>query len=126
MHEYSIATSLVDRATDTATEHGADTVEAITVAVGKATHLNPTQLRFCIETVATDTILADATITIETVPPRGECDCGWTGEPDRLEDAATYVPDPVCPACGDRVDLTAGRGCRLASIDIPDTHPTQA
>jgi hydrogenase nickel incorporation protein HypA/HybF len=120
MHELSIAQRLVDRAVTVAQEHGAATVNELTVAVGRATHLNPDQLRFCVEAVATDTAVSDAAITFERVPVRGECDCGWTGEPGTVEQALTYVPDPTCPDCGDRITITEGRGCHLTRIDIPD------
>lgn len=121
MHELSIAQRLVDRAVTVAQEHGASRVNELTVAVGRATHLNPDQLRFCVEAVATDTAVSDAAITFERVPVRGECECGWSGEPGTVEDALTYVPDPNCPDCGARVSITEGRGCHLTRIDIPDT-----
>lgn len=120
MHEFSVAKRVVDLAVETAREHGAGTVDGLTVAVGRATHLNPEQLRFCLRSVADGTPAEHATVTVERVPARARCDCGWAGEPDAVDDAVTYVPDPVCPACGDRVELTRGRGCRLASIDVPE------
>jgi hydrogenase nickel incorporation protein HypA/HybF len=119
MHELSVAKGVVDRTVAAAAEHGPDRVDGLTLAVGAATHLNPDQLRFCVETVAAGTIAEGATVTVDRVPPRAACDCGWAGEPDAVEDAYVYVPDPVCPDCGARVDLTEGRGCRLASIDVP-------
>lgn len=126
MHELSVATQVVDLAVDRANAHDAETVDRLTVAVGRATHLNPEQLRFCIRTVAEGTSIEGAAIAVERVQPRARCDCGWRGEPDAVEDAAAYVPDPVCPECGGRVELTRGRGCRLASIDIPDpAEPTE-
>lgn len=121
MHEFSVAHDVVDQAVEAAADHGADRVDELTVEVGRVTHLNPRQLRFCIETVAGDTPAEGAGVRIETVEPRALCDCGWTGEPAAVDDVDAFVPDPTCPACGDRVDLTRGRGCRLASIDVPAT-----
>lgn len=127
MHELSIARRLVDRAVTVAEEHGATTVNELTVAVGRATHLNPDQLRFCVEAVATDTAVSEAGISFERVPVRAECECGWTGEPETVADALAYVPDPTCPDCGDRVTISEGRGCHLTRIDIPDeTEDTTA
>ncbi|MEF8776300.1 MAG: hydrogenase maturation nickel metallochaperone HypA [Haloarculaceae archaeon] len=119
MHELSIARRVVDLAVDEAREHGAATVDRMTLEVGRATHLNPDQLRFCVRTVAEDTPAAGADVAIERVAPKARCTCGWTGEPDAVADAVTYVPDPTCPDCGDRVDLARGRGCRLVEIEIP-------
>lgn len=123
MHELSIATAIVDRALETATAHGAAEVEELTIELGKATHVNADQLRFCIDTAVEGTIAADATVTIETVSPRAQCDCGWRGEPDALGVAISYAPDVSCPDCGSRVELARGRECRLSSIEIPETGP---
>lgn len=130
MHELSIATGLLDRALTAAREHDATRIDELTVEVGQATHVNPDQLRFCLETAATDTPADDATVTIETVPAAARCACGWTGTPESLDVALSYAPDVRCPDCGERADLERGRGCRLASIEIPDrvdgegdTHP---
>lgn len=120
MHELSIASRLLDRALSAADDHGADSVEELTVALGRATHVNPDQLRFCLETAIDGTIAADAAITIERVAPRARCECGWEGEPDGLEGTIAYAPDVRCPDCGDRADLVAGRECRLRSIEVPD------
>jgi hydrogenase nickel incorporation protein HypA/HybF len=121
MHELSVATQIVDLAVETAGEHGAETVDGLTVALGRATHVNPEQFRFCVQTVAEGTPVEDASVAVDRVTPRADCDCGWTGEPGSIDEAVTYVPDPVCPDCGARVELTRGRGCRLASIDVPET-----
>jgi hydrogenase nickel incorporation protein HypA/HybF len=122
MHELSVAKQVVDLAVETAGDHGAETVDGLTVALGRATHVNPTQLRFCVQTVAEGTPAADAAVSIDRVAPRGRCDCGWAGEPGAIDEAVTYVPDPLCPDCGARVELTRGQGCRLASIDVPATE----
>ncbi|AFZ73345.1 hydrogenase maturation nickel metallochaperone HypA/HybF [Natronobacterium gregoryi] len=126
MHELSIASRLVDRALSAADEHDADDVEALAIDVGRAAHVNPDQLQFCLETAVDETIAADATIDIETVSPRARCDCGWDGEPDRLEETIAYAPDVRCPDCGKRAELVAGRECRLRSIEIPDANATEA
>lgn len=120
MHELSVASALLDRALEHAREAGAEEVEAMRVVLGEATHVNPRQLRRTVETVALDTPAADADVEMETVEPAGRCDCGWSGTPPTVEGLAMAVPDRVCPDCGDRVELTAGDGCRLDSITVPD------
>lgn len=119
MHELTIANRIVDRALATADEADAETLTAVTVEVGVATHLVPRQLRFCIEAVADDTAVADADVTIEHVAARGTCECGWDGSPPTLDDVAGSVPASRCPECDGPVEFTAGRECRLASIEIP-------
>jgi len=120
MHEVSIARQLVSQATAVAEEAGADRVEALTVAVGEATHLNPEQLGFAIETVAADTPAAEATVTVETVAPHATCECGWEGTPEDLASAYVVAPNVTCPECGARLEFAEGRECQLRSISVPD------
>jgi hydrogenase nickel incorporation protein HypA/HybF len=125
MHEVSIATELVSTATAVARDHDAGRVDELTVEVGRATHVNPRQLKHTIEIVARDTMAADATVTVETVEPYATCDCGWQGRPETLESTPVVAPNVTCPDCGQRVTFREGRECRLASVSVPetDTHP---
>ncbi len=120
MHELSVATGIVDRAVTVADEHGAETIKRLTLEVGVATHVNPDQLRFCIECATEGTPAAAATIEIETITPLGQCDCGWKGEPPTLEDTLTYAPNVRCPHCTERITLVRGRECRLSKVALPD------
>lgn len=121
MHELSVAQAIVDRARETADEHGAREVETLTVELGEATHVNPDQLQFCIETVAAESSMENATVTIEPVEPRAACDCGWQGEPPEFDGTAAVVPAARCPECGSGTEFTQGTECRLASIEVPDS-----
>lgn len=120
MHEVQIARDLLDRAERAAAEAGAEEIEALDVAVGQATHLNPRQLRFAIETVAEGTIAEGATVEMETIAPEAVCECGWEGTPDTLDTAQIVAPNVTCPDCGRRLEFTAGRECRLTSVSVPE------
>lgn len=122
MHELTIAEAICDRAIDVATERDAATIEELTVRIGERTHVNPSQLAFCIETVGEGTMVADATITTTTVDSHGTCECGWSGHPPTIADAPTPMPTACCPECGDRLTFTQGKECHLASVTLPDTH----
>lgn len=124
MHELSLATGLLDRALTAAAEHDADRIDELTVELGEATHVNPDQLRFCLETVAETTPAADATIDIETVTARATCDCGWEGKPPSFEGTAAVVPTARCPECGSQTEFTRGKECRLATVTVPDDTDT--
>ena len=126
MHELAIANRLLDRALAAAEEAGASRVETLHVALGTATHLVPEQVRFCLRAVAEDTPAEGADVRLEEVPARGECDCGWAGELRSLADTVAGAPDRRCPDCGRSVTVTAGRECRLTSIDVPDTTDDDA
>lgn len=123
MHELSVAEAILDRAREVAADHGASDVEALTVELGAATHVNPDQLRFCIETVAAET-LSEVDVTIETMSARAACDCGWSGDPPTFDGTAAVVPSTRCPECGSGTEFTRGTECRLASIDVPEDTET--
>ncbi|MDR5672184.1 Zn finger protein HypA/HybF [Halalkaliarchaeum sp. AArc-CO] len=120
MHEISVASGILDRAITAAEEHGADRIDAITIEIGRATHVNPEQLVFCLETIADGTAGEGATVRTETVDPVAVCDCGWRDEPDDLGLVGGFAPDVRCPECGERTELVRGRECRLASIEVPE------
>jgi hydrogenase nickel incorporation protein HypA/HybF len=120
MHELAIADRLVDRALATAREADADRITALTVELGTATHLLPDQVRFCLEAVAEGTLAEGADVSVEGVPARGECECGWAGDLDTLSATVAGVPDRRCPDCGTAVELVAGRECRLTGVTVPD------
>ncbi|MFB6128472.1 MAG: hydrogenase maturation nickel metallochaperone HypA, partial [Halorhabdus sp.] len=88
MHEFSIATQVLEAAREAAADHGADTFEGITVSVGEASHVNPDQLETCLEAAADSTITdGELDIELETVAPYAECSCGWSGEPAEIDRA---------------------------------------
>lgn len=120
MHELSIASAILDRAVEHADEAGAEEIDGLRIVVGEATHVNPRQLRRTVEAVARETPAAGADVEVETVEPAGRCDCGWSGTPPTVDGLSMAVPDRRCPDCGDRLALTAGDGCRLDSITVPD------
>ncbi|SDJ64129.1 hydrogenase nickel incorporation protein HypA/HybF [Halovenus aranensis] len=124
MHELSIARSLVEQAVDAAADHGAERIDRLELEIGEATHLNPDQLTFCVETVAAETPAAEADIAVTSVSPEGVCDCGWSGRPAEIQDLPMAVPDLRCPECDSRLELTAGTECRLARISVPETDDT--
>lgn len=120
MHEISVASGILDRAISAAAEHGADRIDAVTLEIGRATHVNPDQLAFCLETIAEGTPAEGATVRTDVVDPVAACDCGWRGEPADLGLVGGFAPDVRCSECGDRTELVRGRECRLASIEIPE------
>ncbi|MEF8779537.1 MAG: hydrogenase maturation nickel metallochaperone HypA [Haloferacaceae archaeon] len=120
MHEISVASAILDRALTAADEHGADRVEAMTVEIGRATHVNADQLVFCLEAITEGTPAEGAAVRTETVEPEAACECGWRDDPDELDLANAFAPDVRCPECGGRAELVRGRECRLASVDVPE------
>lgn len=124
MHEFSIASQILDNARQHVEENDATRVEHLEIEVGEASHVNPEQLDTCMEAAKTNTVAEDATVVIETATPYAECDCGWNGEPEVAENALVYAPDLNCPECGERMELSGGDSCRLMSLTVSDEKPT--
>ncbi|MFW5965164.1 MAG: hydrogenase maturation nickel metallochaperone HypA [Halodesulfurarchaeum sp.] len=120
MHEISVAAGILDRALEAAEEYGADRIDAITVEIGRATHVNPDQLAFCLSAVAEETPAEGLAVHTETIDVVAACDCGWRDTPEDLGVVGGYAPDVRCPNCGARATLLRGRECRLATVDVPD------
>lgn len=125
MHEFSIASQILEIARERASERGADRIDLVEVSVGEASHVNPDQLCTCLDAAATETMAAEATFEVTTVAPYAECDCGWTGEPEVLDTALAYAPDLTCPDCDARLDLEEGDGCHLVRLVVPDVDEPQ-
>lgn len=119
MHEFSIASQIIDTAGETAADHGADTFEGVSVAVGEASHINPDQLESCLEAAA-DSEVGDIDIEMTITAPYAECECGWSGEPPSLEDTLAYAPNLRCPDCDGRLELQDGEEVRITSVTVPD------
>ena len=120
MHEMTVANRLLETAVDAARQRGAERIDCLTVELGTATHLAADQLRFCVEAIADETIASDATVEFDRIEPAGTCECGWSGPTGSIDGAVGCVPSLRCPDCGTRLSLTAGKECRVKTIDIPD------
>lgn len=82
MHEYSIACEIYEQVIATARAHGASEVRAVTLQMGRLTHTNPEQLKFCFDVLAEGSIAKGAEFLVEMIPPTVECECGYRGTVD--------------------------------------------
>jgi hydrogenase nickel incorporation protein HypA/HybF len=119
MHELSMADAMVKTVLDVAEKNDATEVLEVTIEVGKLTMLNPEQLRFLLDVLVEDTLLADAEINIVELPVELKCNiCDYTGLAE-MDDSDHYLAIVKCPECGERnVEITAGRECNVKNIKI--------
>ena len=68
MHEFSIATTLVEDVLKFAEKHGATKVVRVRLGIGELTCIQAEQLKFCYESVITETALTSSELEIETIP----------------------------------------------------------
>ncbi|MDB1088538.1 hydrogenase maturation nickel metallochaperone HypA [Streptomyces sp. ACA25] len=113
MHELSIAVAVIERAEDTAREHGATGVESVRLRVGALAGVVAESLRFAFEVAREDTALHGARLLIEEVPARARC----TACP--AEFAVGTPPELWCPRCDSpATELLSGRELELTEVDL--------
>jgi hydrogenase nickel incorporation protein HypA/HybF len=125
MHEYSLACDIIENVFSVAEQNQATEVKSITLGVGKLTHVNPDQIRFCLETLIMDTIAGDSEIIFQHIYPDMECECGFSengesfcsSDKDCMNDIRAFLEVP-CPICGSLMHASGGRDLVIQSIDI--------
>jgi len=119
MHELSMAQAIVDTVLDAAEKNNATEVVEVTIEVGMLTMLNPEQLKFLLDVIVEDTLLADAEIIIEDVPVEIDCrSCDYTRLAN-TDGSDHYLSIVKCPQCDERnVEILTGKECNVKTIKI--------
>ncbi len=110
MHEFGIATSIVEIIEHTVEQHLAKRVLTVTVEVGQLAMVNPEQLKFSFDVIIEGGPFEGAELKVETLPAVARCACGFEG--------ALGDEDYVCPACGGMYELLEGRGICVKNIEV--------
>ncbi|MBK7862605.1 MAG: hydrogenase maturation nickel metallochaperone HypA [Archangiaceae bacterium] len=114
MHEYSIVSSLIDRAEAEAKKVGATSIANLTVRIGDQSGVDARLLSIAWETFRERTLCAGARLDIERVPAVWKCPrCG----------AAPAPGGPLrCFPCNQPARLVAGDELVLAhlELEVPD------
>ena len=112
MHEMSIAQSLVELASQAASEAGAERVGRINIRIGALAGVHTDALRFSYEVASEGTMLAGSELAIQETPVTvycGEC---------RRELALPGIRSFLCPVCGgSQTDLRQGFEMELESVE---------
>ena len=115
MHELSIATRVVDLATEHCRAAGADRVAAVTLRIGRLACVHEDALRFSFDLVREATPLAAATLRVIDVPVAIWCPTC------RAEVELPGIQSFACPVCGTKSgDIRRGRELDLESIELVD------
>lgn len=126
MHELSIAATIVESVLEFVTARQIDKVLRVRLAVGELTCVQPEQLKFCYESVTTETALQGSVLEIESVPAEVKCPhCGYQGAPRYWMDSLAEAPAPTlqCPQCGKCVEVLAGHECAIKTIQYSQHEP---
>jgi hydrogenase nickel incorporation protein HypA/HybF len=119
MHEFSIASGLVEKLLDFAEKNPDKKIVEVRVAIGEFTQIEEEQLRFCYDSIITEMAIAGSRLTIEPVLGKVACGhCGYEGPPKYWDGAlhGTPVATLECPDCGKATRITEGQECAIRSV----------
>ena len=113
MHELSIASNVVELASQHAAEHGGARVAAVTLRIGSLASVHADALRVSFDFVRIGTLLQEAELRIVAVPVRVWCTAC------QAERELPGVQRFACPVCdAPTADIRAGRELELESIEL--------
>ncbi|MEI7826314.1 MAG: hydrogenase maturation nickel metallochaperone HypA [Euryarchaeota archaeon] len=110
MHEFGIATEIVNVVKETVASQPVKRLISVTVEVGQLAIVNPEQLKFCFEIITEGGPLEGAEMNVETIPAVAKCKCGFEG--------ALGDEDYVCPKCGGMYELLSGRDISIKNLKV--------
>jgi hydrogenase nickel incorporation protein HypA/HybF len=119
MHEFSIATDLVENVMEFANAHGPCSILKIRLQVGELTCIDHEQLRFCYESIVHGTPLETSKLEIEQLPAAVACPyCAYQGSPKYWEGALSSqaLATLLCPLCGQAAEAIQGHDCVIKTI----------
>ena len=119
MHEFSIASGVVETVLAYAETHGVRKIVEVRMLVGELTCVEAEQLKFCFGAITKDTALEDAVLEIDTSAAAVRCPhCSYEGPPKYWEGArvGAFLPTLECPTCGRAAEPIAGLDCAITSI----------
>ena len=119
MHEFSIASGLVEKLLDFAEQNPDKKIVEVRVAIGEFAQIEEEQLRFCYDSIITEMPIADSSLTIEPVLGKVACShCGYQGPPKYWDGILHGQPVATlqCLGCGKAAEAIAGNECAIRSI----------
>jgi hydrogenase nickel incorporation protein HypA/HybF len=113
MHEASIALSIIDIIVGRCRSEGFQTIDEVTVRIGRAAGIMPDALSFTFDVAKEDTPARGARLIIDSVPVGGACkSCNR----DFVVDD-TYVLE--CPLCGSSsFQITQGNEMEITDMEV--------
>lgn len=121
MHEFSIATQLLESALEFLQDREPCEILAIRVEIGELMCVEAEQLRFCFDSIKQETPLENSVLEISFAPAAVECPhCQYEGLAGRWDGAISgaSIPTLQCPRCGKAVKAVQGHDCAIKSIRV--------
>ena len=129
MHEYSIATSIVETVLELAKQQNAKKIIEVRMKIGKLRVISVDQLKFSYEILSKNTLLQGSQLNIQEVAGSVKCpNCGYANEIETSDDSFHFgMPSMVCPSCGDNLSIEDGYECLITKVRmlIPTPEKTE-
>ena len=118
MHEYSIASSIVEAVLDLARQKNSSRVVEVQMKIGKLRVLSVDQLKFSYEILSKGTALQDSRFTVQETSGSVRCPkCGYAEEIETDDESFHFgIPSMVCPTCGTNLSIEGGDECLITKV----------
>jgi hydrogenase nickel incorporation protein HypA/HybF len=126
VHEYTIASSIVESVLELAKQQNASRVVEVRMRIGKLRVLSIDQLKFSYEILSKDNILEGSQLNVQETEGSVKCPkCGYTNR-IALDDESFHfgIPSMLCPTCGANLTIEGGNECIITKVRmlIPTTQ----
>lgn len=119
MHEFTIASSIVETLIDLASKQGSSKVLEVHLRIGKMRALSTEQVSFSYNILAKGTALEGSHLVVEEAAGQVKCpSCSYQKEIDPEGDACFHfgIPTLICPQCGGALNIEGGDECMITSV----------
>jgi len=120
VHEFSVATSLVETVLEIAKKQSSPKVVEVRLKVGKLRLLSLEQLRFSYEIIAKGTILEGSRLKIEETPGSTKCpNCEYAEQLETSDLTFHFgLPRMNCPRCSTPLVIEGGDECLITKVRL--------
>ena len=125
MHEFSIASSLVEMLQEFAEKDDQQSkLLEVHIRVGKLRAISIEQLKFSYKTIAKDKFLEGSKLIVEEAPALAHCPkCGFMREFELVDDSYHFgLPTLSCPRCEATMNLEGGDDVVVTKLRVK-RHP---
>ncbi len=119
MHEFSIASEIVNNVLDAAEKNHGKQVLSIQLEIGEWTLFNVEQVVFWVQELFKDSIAEKAKVKVRRIHARISCEeCGYRGRGKlNQEDSFSHLAPQQCPRCHSfQIKIKKGQECLLKRI----------
>lgn len=121
MHEFTVASLIVDALLDLAKKQGSNQVIEVHLKIGKLRSLSTEQVRFSYGILTKGSILEESKLIIEEVSANVHCSkCGYDSKLNPDDDSPYHfaLPSLTCPRCKATLQIIGGDECTISKVKM--------